>query len=85
MAMESHDAFSLAFSHIWPIILKGTVRSSYVLIDLTSATSVALTFIRFLGHCPCPTCLIEKSDIAAMGTKADSVRHQHERVDNKNI
>ena len=32
---------------------------------------ILLVCMKFLGHCPCPRCLIEKSNIDCLGTKQD--------------
>ncbi|KAI0363587.1 hypothetical protein BV20DRAFT_1031111 [Pilatotrama ljubarskyi] len=38
--------------------------------------------IKFLGHCPCPDCLVQKSQIHLMGTKNDmALRHSKIRED----
>ncbi|KIJ06917.1 hypothetical protein PAXINDRAFT_19881 [Paxillus involutus ATCC 200175] len=45
---------------------------------------VLLTCLKFLGHCPCPRCLVEKDRIDCLGSKSD--RHQRNdsiRVDNQ--
>ncbi|TCD66065.1 hypothetical protein EIP91_001873 [Steccherinum ochraceum] len=43
---------------------------------------VLLTTIRYLGRCPCPRCLVLKSEIAALGTPADMKRRLKDmRVD----
>ncbi|KAI0090931.1 hypothetical protein BDY19DRAFT_886661 [Irpex rosettiformis] len=44
---------------------------------------VALTCIRFLGRCPCPTCLVEKKNIALMGSKRNSAGSRKSRVDDE--
>ncbi|KAI0337344.1 hypothetical protein BDW22DRAFT_1468571 [Trametopsis cervina] len=46
---------------------------------------VALTCIRFLGACPCPTCLAEKAKVAAMGSKLDMKRRNQTRQDTESV
>ena len=44
---------------------------------------ILLACMKFLGHCPCPRCLIEKSNIDRLGTKQDrKQRRNNVRVDN---
>ncbi|KAI0330872.1 hypothetical protein GY45DRAFT_1434397 [Cubamyces sp. BRFM 1775] len=42
---------------------------------------VLITAIKNLGTCPCPRCLIMKSQISASGTLVDDQRRAHKRVD----
>jgi hypothetical protein len=51
------------------------------LLSLATADRVALTCIRFLGRCPCPTCLTEKGQLTEMGSRLDQIRRKKERVD----
>lgn len=44
---------------------------------------VSLACLRFLGNCPCPTCLVEKKNIAAMGSKSDMKKRAKARTDDK--
>ncbi|THG93149.1 hypothetical protein EW026_g8011 [Hermanssonia centrifuga] len=45
---------------------------------------VLLATIRYLATCPCPRCLVRKTDIVAMGTKTDMKRREkNARVDDK--
>ena len=37
---------------------------------------VLLACIKFLGACPCPTCLVSKEDIRNLGTKRDICNHE---------
>ncbi|PCH35863.1 hypothetical protein WOLCODRAFT_51266, partial [Wolfiporia cocos MD-104 SS10] len=46
---------------------------------------ILLACIRYLAQCPCPRCLIRKSDISEMGTPTDSRRHENVRVDSPAI
>ncbi|KZT12252.1 uncharacterized protein LAESUDRAFT_641648 [Laetiporus sulphureus 93-53] len=46
---------------------------------------ILLACIRYLARCPCPRCLIEKSDIPKMGTPADSARRSKSRTDTSAI
>lgn len=49
---------------------------------LMPTSSVTLTTIRDFGLCPCPLCLVEKSDIRKMGLVADmSARVKRARID----
>lgn len=44
---------------------------------------VLLACMKFLGRCPCPRCLIEKSNIDRFGTKQDQKQQKNNaRVDN---
>lgn len=49
--------------------------------QLLSFNRVLLATIKYFGGCPCPRCLIEKSKIAEMGTKADMRRRKDIRKD----
>lgn len=43
---------------------------------------ILLACIKFLGHCPCPRCLIEKNSIEGLGRKKDrQQRKSAARVD----
>lgn len=42
-----------------------------------------LASIRYLAACPCPRCLIKKSQIGALGTHVDEQRRAHIRVDDE--
>jgi hypothetical protein len=44
-------------------------------------TRVLLASIRFLARCPCPRCLIEKSQIHELGTTRDQQRRKRTRID----
>ena len=39
-------------------------------------TRVLLSTIKFLGACPCPTCLVAKDNIHDLGTKRDIRNHR---------
>jgi len=43
---------------------------------------VLLACIKYLSRNPCPRCLIEKEHIPSTGTRGDSQRRSHLRVDN---
>ena len=45
---------------------------------------IILACIKFLGECPCPRCLVRKTDIPEMGTPRDlRKREKTSRVDNE--
>ena len=43
-----------------------------------------LSCVKYLGKCPCPLCLVEKNQIAGLGTKLDmKMREDKKRVDDE--
>ncbi|OCH83665.1 hypothetical protein OBBRIDRAFT_765060 [Obba rivulosa] len=47
---------------------------------------ILIACIRFLAQCPCPTCHVEKSNIASMGNKSDmKQRKDHPREDTARV
>ena len=43
-----------------------------------------LACVKYLGKCPCPLCLVEKNQIANLGTKLDmKMREDKKRLDDK--
>jgi hypothetical protein len=43
---------------------------------------VLLATIKYLGRNPCPQCLVQKADIALVGTNADTATRNHHQTDN---
>lgn len=64
------------FHAFLPIVL--ITRKSWFFVP---ALLVLLATIKYFGGCPCPRCLIEKSQIPDMGTKADMRCRQNIRED----
>jgi hypothetical protein len=43
-----------------------------------------LACVKYLGKCPCPLCLVEKNQIANLGTKLDmKMREDKKRIDDE--
>lgn len=83
MTEFSDDCFP-GSSHTQPIIRNGECTISVHTLDTRLIHSrVLLACIRFLGKCPCPTCLVEKKNIAAMGSKRDMKTRTKARTDDK--
>ncbi len=81
------DEFMDAYEH--GVVIKfadGILRRVFPRIFTYSADypeKVLLATIRYLATCPCPRCLVQKADIAAMGTKLDARRRdKNVRVEN---
>lgn len=80
------DEFMEAYEHgIVITFADGIARRVFPRIFTYSADypeKILLATIRYLGICPCPRCLIQKSQISEMGTKLDARRRtQKARVD----
>lgn len=83
LQMGSLDVSSLAFSHTLLITQKSKLSNlKALLLTLTSSCRVLLATIQYLGRCPCPRCLVQKAQIAALGTTADRQRRAKAREDN---
>ncbi|TCD64617.1 hypothetical protein EIP91_003851 [Steccherinum ochraceum] len=79
------DEFMAAYEH--GIVLRfadGICRRVFPRIFTYSADypeKVLLAAIRYLAKCPCPRCLVLKSDIAGLGTQADRQTRENARED----
>jgi hypothetical protein len=72
--MESGADSTPAFSHMRPITLKSERRNkstSSQQLTSCSGTRVLLSTVRNNGNCPCPRCLVAKTDIHKMGQSLD--------------
>jgi hypothetical protein len=83
--MGSRGEYFRVFSLILLIILKSEYMSDIKFeargTDISSR--ILLATIKFLGQCPCPYCLVKKTDICKMGMKFDMRRWVTcERIDN---
>src|SRR4051812_22482027 len=76
-------AFFLVSSHTQLITLKSACLQFLALLFLTPNTRVDLASIKYFGNCPCPRCLIEKSQISQIGTKLDAKRRENYRLDSE--
>ncbi|KAG0703308.1 hypothetical protein DFH29DRAFT_998600 [Suillus ampliporus] len=70
---------------IWELILDGKFMEAYkhgIVIRCNYPEKILLASIKFLGQCPCPRCLVKKSDIHMMGMMLDMRRRvTRERID----
>jgi len=72
--MVSTGASSLSFSAILLITLKSKYCESHVICELTIEliqNRVLLLCTKFLRGCPCPRCVVKKTDNPKMGTLSD--------------
>ena len=75
LVTKSFDMSFLAFLLIWLT----TLRSMYFILIphfyySYQITRILMAGIRNLGLCPCPRCIIKKTDISALGTPMDDKR-----------
>jgi len=73
--MELNDAFIQGYSHTLQTIQKS---ESFVILSrhfIHNFIRVLLATIRDQGICPCPRCLIPKSNLDQLGLIADSKNH----------
>jgi len=87
LLMGSFAAFSCGCSPIQRTILKSQCRlSCYRCLAYQRLSRILLACIRFLGRCPCPRCLVTKTNISKLGKKFDMCfRAQNIRVDNQHL
>ena len=76
--MGSLAGYFLVFLHIQLTTLKSTFIISICCLANTRdlLSRVLLSTIKFLGACPCPTCLVAKDKVRDLGTKHDIRNHR---------